>query len=99
MHPQSVRTVLLGEDEIWQFQLAQLSASHLRVSIVTSPSADHRRIAGGLPRDLPRHFGHGIMIEIRFVDAIDRTWKGKFRAVADSPFTTTSSVSLGLSFN
>jgi phenylacetate-coenzyme A ligase PaaK-like adenylate-forming protein len=56
MHPQSVRTVLLGEDEIWQFQLAQLSASHLRVSIVTSPSADHHRMRGRLAARLAPTF-------------------------------------------
>ena len=81
MHPQSVRTVLLDEDEIWQFQAAQLSASHIQISIVASPSADHHRMRERIAAQLARIFGPEVTIQIRFVDAIDRTWKGKFRAV------------------
>jgi phenylacetate-CoA ligase len=81
MHPQSVRTILLNEEEIWQFQVVQASASHLRVFIVAAPSVDHQRMRERLAAKFASTFGHDVTVDIVFVDSIDRMSKGKFRVV------------------
>jgi phenylacetate-CoA ligase len=81
MHPQSVRTILVGEEEISRFQVVQVSASHLQVLIVASSSADRERMRERIARNFASVFTPDINVEILFVDSIAPRGKGKFRVV------------------
>ena len=82
MHPQSVRTILLSEEDIWQFQVVQDTTAHLRVAIVAAESADRQRMRELLAAKFASMFGPEIRVEISFVNSIDRTATGgKFRVV------------------
>jgi len=82
MHPQSVRTILLEEEAVWQFQIVQETTTSLRVALVAADSADRRRISERLAARFASLFGPEIAVELAFVNAIDRAATGgKFRVV------------------
>jgi phenylacetate-coenzyme A ligase PaaK-like adenylate-forming protein len=82
MHPQSVRTILLAEEAVWQFQVVQETPTSLRVALVAADSADCRRISKRLAAKFAALFGPEITVEMAFVESIDRTATGgKFRVV------------------
>jgi phenylacetate-CoA ligase len=82
VHPQSVRTILLEEEEVWQFQVVQETSTSLRVVLVAAESADRQRIGERLAEKFACRFGPEITVRIAFVNSIDRTVTGgKFRVV------------------
>ena len=82
MHPQSVRTVLVEEDEVWQFQVVQDAPASLRIALVAAPSCDRQRMRARVGEQLARLLGPETAIEIAFVPSIDRAATGgKFRTV------------------
>jgi phenylacetate-CoA ligase len=81
LHPQAVRTVLVAEEDIWQFQVVQRTLTDVLVAIVASAPANaalSRRLTGRLGAV----FGPLVRVELVFVDAIDGALSGgKRRAV------------------
>jgi len=82
MHPQSVRTILVSEEGVWQFQVVQETTAYLRVAIVAAASADCQRMRERLTTKFASMFGPEVTVEISFVNSIDRIATGGiFRVV------------------
>jgi phenylacetate-CoA ligase len=82
VHPQSVRTIVLEEEAVWQFRVIQKAADYLHVALVADPSSDRGQMRKRLVDKFAGLFGSGVAVEIAFVGTIDRGASGdKFRVV------------------
>ncbi|MCK4784611.1 MAG: phenylacetate--CoA ligase family protein [Desulfobacteraceae bacterium] len=81
VHPQSVRPILIQEENVWQFQVIQKTASHFSVKLVTAETCDRQHTRERIAAKFARTFGEGVTIDVSFVDAVDRTLGGKTRLV------------------
>lgn len=81
LHPQTVQSLFTDEEEIWQYQVEQVTPSRYRVAAVAADAADREAIRARLAEKFVRRIGAGTVIELTFVDAIPRTPGGKVRSV------------------
>jgi phenylacetate-CoA ligase len=81
IHPQAVRTIFTVEDEVWQFQIVQCSSTRFIVKIVSTKAADRQKLMERIAAGFAERFGSEVIIDISFVDSIDRTESGKFKPV------------------
>lgn len=82
VHPQAIRTVVLDEDAVWQFQAVQETLEDIRLSIVPDPKGDHAEMTRRLQRRLESALGPEVRIQIALVDSIPRReGASKFRVV------------------
>ncbi|HYD50903.1 MAG TPA: hypothetical protein VEB21_21280 [Terriglobales bacterium] len=84
IHPQAVRTILVGHPHIWRFQVVQRTASELQVKIVAAVGAERGAMKSDLSERLAKTLGNQIRIEIIFVEAIASAGSNKFRVVVSS---------------
>ncbi|HJR53231.1 MAG TPA: hypothetical protein VJ982_05905 [Gemmatimonadota bacterium] len=80
VHPQGVRTLFTDESEIRTYQIVQLAPGRFDLLMVPSPGADCEAIARRLREKFARRFGDQV-IELRWVDGLERTASGKIRSV------------------
>lgn len=81
MHPQAVRIIFTNEQDIWQYQVVQETATRLSIKLVASPACNRQLAAERIAAGFARTFGQEIIVDISFVDALPRTRAGKSRPV------------------
>jgi phenylacetate-CoA ligase len=81
VHPQVIRNQFSDEPLIWEYQVVHETDLRFRISLVTAPSCERAATGDRMTAKLARLLGDGAVIEIAFVDTIDRTAGGKFRPV------------------
>lgn len=81
LHPQTIRTLFTDEEEIWQFQVEQVTPSHYRVGVVVAENADHEEIERRLAQKFVGRIGPGTTIDAAFLAAVPRSPGGKVRSV------------------
>ena len=82
IHPQSVRTIVLEDDGVWQFQAVQESLRELRLTVVPDPEVDGVALRNRLSHELALVLGDAISIHVELVEHIPRRASAsKFRVV------------------
>jgi phenylacetate-CoA ligase len=81
LHAQAVRTLFTDEDQIWQYQVAQVTSAHFHVTVVSKDGADREAMCARLAEKFARRIGAGTTLDVSFVDAVARTAGGKTRVV------------------
>jgi phenylacetate-CoA ligase len=81
VHAQAVRSLVLADDQVLAFQIAQLSRAHFTVAAIIRPGAEQDRLREGIQRRFAEWFGESAIIEVSFVDSLARTSGGKVRTV------------------
>jgi len=69
------------EGEVWQWQVVQHSRTQLTVRLVPTVTCDRRDTESRVVDDFRRTFGDDARVDVRFVDAVERTASGKVRRV------------------
>ncbi len=91
--PQAVRAVFISEEQVWQYQLVQQAPTRFTVALVAAGEADRPRLRERVAAALAERLGDPVTIDVRFVDAIERTAGGKVRSIVSlSTKTQTGSV-------
>jgi phenylacetate-CoA ligase len=85
MHPQTLLSILVEQEDLWHYQVVQRSVSHFALKLVTSPRCDRRRLQARLADRFVERLGEGTTIEVSFVEALSRTPRGKIRTVVGLP--------------
>ena len=82
IHPQAIRTVVLDEDAVWQFQAVQETVEEIRLAIVPDPRANGVDLEQRLQLRLTSVLGPDVRIRILLADSIPRReGASKFRVV------------------
>jgi len=80
LHPQAVRTLFTGEREaIRQYRVVQLSIDRFRLDLVPEPGDDRRSTERRLGRKFAERLGPDTILEVRWIDAMERSLGGKPR--------------------
>ena len=80
-HPRGVIAILVEEADIWQYQVVQHASRHFSVSIVAAERCDRRQTRERIAAGFAREFGEDVVVDISFVDSIERTAGGKVRRI------------------
>jgi phenylacetate-CoA ligase len=81
VHPQVLRTVFTNEARVWQYQVVQEAPDRFRVAVVAAPGADRDELRARIAAGLTERVVDPVMIEVAFVDSIERTPGGKVRPI------------------
>ena len=81
IHPQAGRTIFTVEEQVWQYQIVQHSATRFTIKIVASKGVNRQKLKERVAAGFAERFGSEVSTEISFVDSIDRTAGGKARPV------------------
>ena len=81
IHPQSVRTIFTDENQIWQYQVVQLTTRHFRVAIVAAPDCDREQMQARIKAKFVQRFGDAVSVTVTSEHSIDHTAGRKFRTV------------------
>lgn len=80
LHPQAVRTLFTDERRsIRAYRIVQLAIDRFRVEAVPETGIDHRSTARRIEEKFTCRLGPGTAVEMRWVDAVERTAGGKVR--------------------
>ena len=80
-HPESVAMGLDVERDVIRYQAIQTAPARLTVKLVVAPGSNRNAIKQRVQRGLSERLGPGIATEVRFVDDLPRTARGKVRTV------------------
>lgn len=81
VHPLTVKAIFVKEPNVRQYQIEQHSATRFTANIVVDPAADRDELRSRLHAILSGYMGVDVDVDVRFVDAIDRTAAGKSRTL------------------
>ena len=81
LHSQHLRSILGPETLLWEFQVVQESADHVRVLLVKAAEADPTVVTGRIGPELRDALGPDVRVDLVFVDAVERTAGGKVRTI------------------
>jgi len=79
--PQVLRTAFILERDVRLYQVVQHEPARFSVRIVAAPDADREALIGRVRERLAHWFGPDVQLNYEFVDTIERTPGGKWRAV------------------
>ena len=81
LHSQRLRSILGPETLLWEFQVVQEAADHVRVLLVKAAEADAHVVAERVGPEIRDALGHDVRVDLVFVDAVERTAGGKVRTI------------------
>lgn len=81
VHPQAIRTIFTAERGVWQYQVDQRETTRFTVRIVPAVDCDRVATARRVAEGFARWFGAGTAVDVRYVDALERTAGGKLRPI------------------
>jgi phenylacetate-CoA ligase len=81
VHPLVLCNIFWVEEEIWQYQTVQHSERHIEVRLVVADSADPQQIRTRITDKFLALLGEAVTLDVRIVDAVERTAAGKVRLV------------------
>ncbi len=81
VHASTVRNILGVQEDVWKYQIVQESTTHIKIFLVVSTTCNRRTIEELLRKEFAQRLGDGVVLDIFFVDTIQRTAGGKFRSV------------------
>ncbi|MGH8799237.1 MAG: phenylacetate--CoA ligase family protein, partial [Casimicrobiaceae bacterium] len=80
VHPQGIRSLFNEERLIWEYQVEHVTDTHFRIALLAAPSCDRQATQERVVTKLEQVLGRAV-VDVRFVDALDRTIGGKFAPV------------------
>ena len=83
-HPQTVRTLLTDEEQVWTYRIVQGSPSEFTVQVVAAAACDRDALRARLQSKFSDRLGAPTHTEVEFVNALPRTSGGKVRTVIAS---------------
>jgi coniferyl-aldehyde dehydrogenase len=81
VHPQAIRTIFTAERGVWQYQVDQIEPARFVVRVVAAADCDRAATARRIVEGFARWFGSGAAVDVRYVDALERTAGGKLRPI------------------
>ena len=97
LHPQVVADIFDETEAIWQFQVIQDGYSDFRAWIVASPNCDRETISRQIIDNLKVVLGESSVLNLAFVDQIERSAGGKLRPVVSKLQRKENHASFGVS--
>lgn len=81
VHPQAIRTIFTAERGVWQYQVDQIEPARFVVRVVAAADCDRAAAARRIGEGFAHWFGSGAAVDVRYVDALERTAGGKLRPI------------------
>jgi hypothetical protein len=70
-----------AEPGVWQYQIVQEAPARFQVAVVAPPGVDWTGLRERIVKGLAEVLADPVVIDVRFVEVLDRTPGGKVRAV------------------
>jgi phenylacetate-CoA ligase len=79
LHPLVAKSIFRDVPEVWQYQIVHETPSRFCANVVAAPMADRSALRARLLSRFLQALDEEVRLEVRFVEAIDRTRSGKSR--------------------